>query len=249
MTDILIDALNDAAHATLTTLGGWAGSVSETTWIVAGGATLAYVMRGTLFETQAVISYTTRRRIAEARADREWNRLGSLSDTEFEELMTWRSEWAQAEFGKADVCTQAAKSSSLLLDILGRKGSLRRQAQKHREKMHTINAESERLQDLKGQIDRERAKQSMRVGANGVRRLMMSLMSASEDIAATALMELNRIAGQIDWEPFLPKGAAAAVRTRVLNILRRLAGTNSLGEARNAYTQYQQMAEGHGLHA
>jgi hypothetical protein len=249
MTDIFIDPLSETIHTSLTTLGGWAGSVSESTWIVAGGTTLAFVMRGTLFETHAVISYTTRRRIMEARADREWDRLGSLSDTEFEELMTWRSEWAQAEFNKADVCTQAAKTSSILLDILGRKQSLRRQAQKHREKMHTINAESERLQDLKAQIDRERAKQSIRVGANGVRRLMASLMSPSEDIATTALMELNRIAGQIDWEPFLPTGAASAVRTRVLNILRRLAGTNSLGEARNAYAQYQQMAEAHGLHA
>jgi len=240
MIDALASAVWQWASVELIALWAWATSVSRDTWLALLTATMIVLKRDTLFETHAVLSYKVRRAIREALTDREWRRLGSLSESEFDYFIAARNELAQDEFRKADILRNAAEEARNGFGLPGQSGALRRRASKHTERMNTINRETQRLLELKALIDTERAKQSTRVNASGVRKLMANLVAASEAIAVSALMELNRIASRIDWEPFLPQGATATVRSRVLNILRRMAGTNNLGEARNAYSQYQQ---------
>jgi hypothetical protein len=190
-----------------------------------------------------------RRAIREARADREWNKLGSLSESEFDVLINARNAWAEEKFEKADICRNTADEAVGGLAFPGYVKSLRKRARKHMAGMHAINAETQRLSELKARIEAERNKQTVAINPIRIRKLMAALTSESEALAVSALMELNRIATQIDWETFVPAGATPAVRERTLNVLRRIAGNNSLGEARNAYTQYQQVLRGHQVHA
>jgi hypothetical protein len=64
--------------------------------------------------------------------------------------------------------------------------------------------------------------------------LMRKLESGSELAAVNALSELNRIRARFDWESLAPVGISEAHRQRLVNVLTLMAGTTSLGEARNA---------------
>jgi hypothetical protein len=224
-----------------------AGAVPRPIWMITGGAVLVVATRETIFETHAVISYRARRAMAEARADREWNRLGSLSESEFDALISARNEWAEEKFRKGDICKIAAEEAAFGIGFPGRVAALRKRAQKHMSAMHAINAETQRLLELKARIDSERTRQSVGIDHVQLRRLMADLISDSQAVAVGALMELNRLASRsrIDWEPFVPREMPPAVRERTFKILRKLAGTNSLSEARNAYAQYQQALRAH----
>jgi hypothetical protein len=240
----MTDLLDSVADLALTAVE----AVPRQMWWIAGGAVLAFAMRETIFETHAVISYRTRRAMAEARADREWNRLGSLSESEFDALISARNEWAEEKFRKADICKIAAEEAAFGIGFPGRVAALRKRAQQHMSAMHAINAETQRLLELKARIESERARQSVGIDHVQLRRLVADLMSDSQAVAVGALMELNRFASRIDWDPFVPRDMPSAMRERTFKILRKLAGTNSLSEARNAHAQYQQALRAHRMH-
>jgi hypothetical protein len=210
---------------------------------LAAGAT-AFVMRGTLFETHAVISYTVRRAIAEARAEREWNWLGSFAQAEFDEVLEERKGWESHEFHRADICEAAAAQAARSSLFPGRAQALRKRARRHMARMQAIQAETQRLCELKERIEAERLRQSVKVSADRVRSLMSGLLSESEALATNALSELNRIAAHVEWDQLVPGRLTGNMRERVLNILRRMGGTDHLGEARAAYGQYQQVLAG-----
>jgi hypothetical protein len=216
--------------------------------MITGGAVLVVATRETIFETHAVISYRARRAMAEARADREWNRLGSLSESEFDALISARNEWAEEKFRKGDICKIAAEEGAFGIGFPGRVAALRKRAQKHMSAMHAINVETQRLLELKARIESERARQSVGIDHVQVRRLMADLISDSQAVAVGALMELNRFASRINWEPFVPRDMPSAMRERTFKILRKLAGTTSLSEARNAHAQYQQALRANRMH-
>jgi hypothetical protein len=249
MTDSVANAIANLPNELLTGLEEWAGSVPAGAWTAIGGGVLAFVMRDTLFETQAVLSYQLRRAIAEARADREWNRLGSLSESEFDALINARNAWAEEKFRKADICQSAADEAVGTLGLPGRVKALRRRARKHMAAMHAINADTQRISELKARIESERSKQTVTINPIRIRKLMGALASESEAAAIGALTELNRLGSRINWESFVHDRMPSAVRERTLNILRRLAGTTSLGEARNCYAQYQQVLRANPVHA
>jgi hypothetical protein len=237
----MIDTLWHWGAVMVTTVLGWISSVPANVWIVFGTVTAAYVMRGTLFETHALISYHVHQRITEARADREWSRLGSLTEDEFDNLIARRKAWADKKFRRAGVCKDAAARAEFGFNVPSRAQSLRMSAQKLMADMHAIDHETARLLALKARIESERVRQVNATNVIRIRQLMGSLLAA-DPLAHTALAELNRIATEIDWSPFLEDIAGIAhVHERALNILRRMAGTNSLGEARNAFRTYQQM--------
>jgi hypothetical protein len=207
----------------------------------------AYIMRGTLFELHAVIGYHLRRAIAEAKDEREWNWVGSFTEAEFAEVLEGRKEWEDREFRRADICEAAAAQAVRSSLVPGRAQALRKRARRHMARMQAMQGETERLRALKERIEAERLRQSVKVSANRVRSLMSGLHSESDARATHALSELNRIAGLIDWEQFVPPRFTGAVRERVLNILRRMAGTEHLGEARACCAQYEQLFAGRAL--
>jgi hypothetical protein len=93
--------------------------------------------------------------------------------------------------------------------------------------------EEERLR--REQDERRRKTNDDHPGMRGkVLALMRKLESGNDWAAAGALSELNGIRASFDWESLAPVGIAPAQRKRLVNILMLMAGTTSLGEARNA---------------
>lgn len=76
-----------------------------------------------------------------------------------------------------------------------------------------------------------------------VPRLMRLLDSPDGDAAIDALGVLNRIRVSFDWETLAPAEMAGAQRVRFVQLLRLMSGTNSVGEARNAYRSALRMLE------
>jgi hypothetical protein len=64
---------------------------------------------------------------------------------------------------------------------------------------------------------------------------MQRLDSLDDRAANGALGELKRIGNWFDWEGLAPKEMAPPQRERLVKLLRLMAGTTSLDEARNAY--------------
>lgn len=76
-----------------------------------------------------------------------------------------------------------------------------------------------------------------------VLQVMRRLDSDDAEAAFDALAELNGIRGWFDWETLAPKEMAATQRARVVRLLQLMAGTTSVGEARNAYRTALRMME------
>ncbi len=68
-----------------------------------------------------------------------------------------------------------------------------------------------------------------------VLQLMRLLESRDAEMAAQALAELNGIASWFDWQTLAPPEMPAPRRARLVQLLKLMAGTNSVGEACNAY--------------
>jgi hypothetical protein len=68
-----------------------------------------------------------------------------------------------------------------------------------------------------------------------VLQLMRRLDSGEPNLASAALGELNGIRSWFDWGTLAPKEMAGAQRARLIQCLRLMASTTSVGEARNAY--------------
>jgi hypothetical protein len=68
-----------------------------------------------------------------------------------------------------------------------------------------------------------------------VLQLMRRLDSGDPELASVALAELNGIRSWFDWATLVPKDMVGAQRARLVQCLRLMASTTSVGEARNAY--------------
>jgi hypothetical protein len=68
-----------------------------------------------------------------------------------------------------------------------------------------------------------------------VLQLMRLLQSSDPEAAADALAELNGVTQWFDWQSLTPNEMSAAQRARLVRLLRLMAGTDSVGEACNAY--------------
>lgn len=76
-----------------------------------------------------------------------------------------------------------------------------------------------------------------------VLQLMRLLQSSDGEAAADALAELNGVTQWFDWQSLAPREMPASQRTRLVQVLRLMAGTNSIGEACNAYRTALRMLE------
>jgi hypothetical protein len=76
-----------------------------------------------------------------------------------------------------------------------------------------------------------------------VLQLMRRLDSDDPELASVALAELNGIQSWFDWGTLVPKEMAGAQRARLVQCLRLMASTTSVGEARNAYRSALRMMQ------
>lgn len=74
-----------------------------------------------------------------------------------------------------------------------------------------------------------------------VLQLMRLLESSDAEAAADALAELNGVTQWFDWQSLAPSEMSASQRARLVQLLRLMAGTNSVGEACNAYRRALRM--------
>jgi hypothetical protein len=76
-----------------------------------------------------------------------------------------------------------------------------------------------------------------------VLQLMRRLDSDETELASAALADLNGIQSWFDWSTLVPKEMAGALRARLIQCLRLMASTSSVGEARNAYRSALRMMQ------
>jgi len=70
--------------------------------------------------------------------------------------------------------------------------------------------------------------------------------SLSDRTARQALAELNRNGNWFDWESLAPDEMAPSLRDRLTKVLRLMAGTTNLDEARSAYQKALRVLEDNG---
>ena len=166
---------------------------------------------------------------AERKRRREWYRIGGMAPQEFHDLVR-------------SIRRAADKQTRLAERLEGRGGNgftthfLRRAAWRRRIRALAFHDEADRLERLWTEIEKERE-----TAADGpatrtkVLRLMRRLDSRDDDAASGALAELRRMGNWFKWESLAPRAMEAPLRDKFIKVLRLMAGTSSLDEARNAY--------------
>jgi hypothetical protein len=159
-----------------------------------------------------------------------------------------RSEWYR--IARMDVRTFTALIAALrskaqkenrLAGRLDRNGEIMngprsRAAQRRYARAHALNNEADRLEALWQTIEQEREKAKEGPAARAeVLRLMRRLLSMDESTASGAFAELRRMGNSFRWDYLVPKELSAPQSERLLKVLRLMAGTTSLDEARTAY--------------
>jgi hypothetical protein len=111
-----------------------------------------------------------------------------------------------------------------------RQAAIRRQTQAQH-----FRDEADRVERLWQAIEKERGGPGDKAG---MRKKVLGLMQKLDGRfhADKALAELNRIGNWFDWGTLAPADMPRPQRERLVQLLRLMAGTTSLGEARNAYS-------------
>ena len=109
--------------------------------------------------------------------------------------------------------------------------ALRRQMQ-----AQEFDDEADRLESLWKEIEKERQNAADGPATRAkVIRLMRRLDSSDDRAARGALAELKQMGNWFKWESLAPGDMTATLREKLTKMLRLMAGTPSLDEARNAY--------------
>jgi hypothetical protein len=124
---------------------------------------------------------------------------------------------------------------------------LRRRAQQYLDAAYAMHDEVVRLEQLWSEIETERREKQKNASAEKIRGLVNQLDSAIEAVASRALAELNRLRASIDFGKLAPAELPEFARLQVINILRLMAGTNNLHEARNALAQLRRILKAHNV--
>jgi hypothetical protein len=174
---------------------------------------------------------------AEKKQVREWYRIGSMEPRDFQALT-------------ASIRKEADRGDHLADRLASRAGAgfrghvLRNAVWRRHQKAQALRAEADRLEHLWDTIEKERGgpndSAAMRTK---VLRLMQRLNFIDERAAMQALDELKRIGNWFDWESLAPKEMGEPQRERLGKLLRQMAGTTNLDEARNAYRTALRMLE------
>jgi hypothetical protein len=199
-------------------------------WQIELGALLVFV----IFCIPIIENYFIGREMSgewwkERKRRREWYYYGSMEPSDFRaHLNALRRE--------ADKQTRLSER----LTSRGGRGFqgqvLLRAAYRRQARAASLRAEARRLEHLWNTIEKERGSPGDSTAARAkVLDLMRRLDSANDRAAETALAELRRVGNWFDWETLAPREMAPPQRERLIKLLRLMAGTASLDEARNAY--------------
>ena len=173
----------------------------------------------------------------ERKRRREWYYYADMQPGDFRALLSAIRREAEKQIRLAERL-EGRSSRGFLGEIL-RLAAWRRQ-----KRAEALQAEADRLERLWKAIEKERGSQgdsaAMRTKVLG---LMRRLDSLDDRAANGALGELKRIGNWFDWEGLAPKEMAPPQRERLVKLLRLMAGTASLDEARNAYHSALRMLE------
>jgi hypothetical protein len=160
---------------------------------------------------------------------REWYYYGSMEPREFRPLV-------------GSIRRKADKEVRLAERLEGRGGGglksqvLHRAAWRRRMRAQALHDKADRLEQLWQAIEKERGSPGDSAATRPkVLGLMRRLDSIDEHAAKGALAELKRIGNWFDWECLVPEPMPPPQRDRLVKLLKLMAGTASLNEARNAY--------------
>jgi|HubBroStandDraft_3_1064219.scaffolds.fasta_scaffold00850_3 hypothetical protein len=174
---------------------------------------------------------------AERRRVREWYYYGSMEAREFRRVVN-------------ALRREADKQDRLAERLEGRGGGafqsqiLQRAASRRHDRAQALDDEADRLEALWQAIEKERENPSDSGAARAeVLALMRRLDSYNDRDAQRALAELRRFGNRFAWDSLAPKEFTAPQRERLVKLLRLMAGTSSLDEARNAYRNALRLME------
>lgn len=219
---------------------GWAGSLSLEWQIELGVMLVLVIFRRPIIENTFIGRELSGEWWSERKRQREWFYYGSMEPQTFHELIA-------ALRGKAN------KQMRLAERLKGRGGGpltshvLRRAARRRQVRAQALHSEADRLEALWKTIEKEREKADEGPAARvKVLRLMRRLVSLDEHAAGGAFAELRRMANWFRWESLAPKEMTPPQREKLTKVLRLMAGTSSLDEARNAYCSALRMLQENG---
>jgi hypothetical protein len=175
---------------------------------------------------------------SERKRRREWYYYARMEAGDFRALVSSIRRLAERQVRLAERL-EGRSSRGFLGEIL-RLAAWRRQ-----KRAEALHAEADRLERLWKAIEKERGSQGDSAATRAkVLGLMRRLDSLDDRAANGALGELKRIGNWFDWEGLAPKEMAPPQRERLVKLLRLMAGTTSLDEARNAYhTAFRMLQE------
>lgn len=159
----------------------------------------------------------------------DWYYYGSMEPREFRAVIAALRRKAEKETRLAE--RLEGRGGGALTSRVLKKASWRRQM-----RAEALHAEADRLEALWKAVEKERenAADSPATRAK-VLQLMRRLASADDRTAGGALAELKRMGNWFRWETLSPSDMAEPQREKLTKLLRLMAGTSSLEEARNAY--------------
>jgi hypothetical protein len=182
-----------------------------------------------------------------ARAARgEWHRYSRRTDAQIRQEIDRLRARAERHYRIADVLMETAGNAvspaeaakARLLD-----GPIARRFARR----NALNAAADRIECLAAEIAKARELQLKEQTRRQAIGLIDRLETEDAGAAEAALAELNTIGPQIDWDSIIPAAIPQPARPRLMKILRQMAGTSSLGEARNAKTQADNIIRTHGV--
>lgn len=164
----------------------------------------------------------------EEKRRREWYRVAAMEPEEFRDYT-------------ASFRQRAERQQRLAGRLVGRGGGplatriLRRAAWRREQRARIEHNEADRLETLWRAVEKEREKSNAHEARARVLQLMRRLTSPDERTARGAFAEIRRLSNSFDWESLVPGEMTQPHREKLMKLLRLMAGTTSLDEARSAY--------------
>jgi hypothetical protein len=216
----------------------WLGSLSIEWQFELGALLVLAVFSITIIENLFIGRELSGEWWSERKRHREWFRIGSMEPREFHAVVTSLRRKAEKETRLAERL-QGRGVSALMSQILQR-AVWRRQV-----RAEALHNEADRLEGLWRAIEKERENADSAETRTVVLQLMRRLLSADDRTSSAALAELKRKGNSFSWESLAPRGMGPPEREKLTKVLRLMAGTSNVDEARNALrTALRMLQEG-----
>jgi hypothetical protein len=213
----------------------WALSLPTEWQIELGGALFVLIFHRRIIEQSVIGREAVADWSAERKYQHEWYHYGGMPEADFHRHVDSLQRRADNEDRLAERLEERGYRG-FAASIL-RQGAVRRRA-----RAEQYRDEAARLTRLRAAVEKE---------TNGpgnkrrMRKKVLDLMHRLDDpLAATnVLAELNRLGNWFDWESLAPDEMPSWQRTRLVQLLRLMAGTTSIGEAVSAYHKARQLLQ------